>query len=100
VTSPAVVILDEPSSGLDMAGRELLSAALDAIADPALSIILITHYLEEIPTSFDHVLLLREGQSLASGPIHDTLTSVNVSATLGINVDVGTHSRRWWARAT
>src|SRR4051795_7836072 len=76
--APAIVLLDEPSARLDLAGREQLVAALDDLAaDPAAPpSVVVTHHVDDIPPTSTHVLLLRTGRILASGPIDDTLDDV------------------------
>jgi iron complex transport system ATP-binding protein len=63
--STGLVLLDEPTAGLDLGGRESLVAGLDALAaDPSSApVVLVTHHVEEIPPSFTSVLLLREAAS-------------------------------------
>ena len=97
---PELLILDEPASGLDVAGRELLLAALsEIIASPgAPVIVLVTHHLEEIPTGFTHALALRQGQVQGSGPLSQVLTDEVMSATFGLPLEI-THDRgRYTAR--
>ena len=71
MTEPGLVLLDEPTAGLDLGGREELVAALAALAgDPdSPPSVLVTHHVDEIPPGFTHVLLLREGRVHAAGPI-------------------------------
>nr|MCW1079453.1 ATP-binding cassette domain-containing protein [Streptococcus anginosus] len=66
---PELLILDEPASGLDVAGRELLLAALSEIisAPGSPTMVLVTHHLEEIPVGFTHALALREGMIAGQG---------------------------------
>lgn len=94
MTDPEMLILDEPGAGMDIAGREDLVARLTNLAlDPgAPATILVTHHLEEIPAGFTHALLLRDGKVVAAGPIEDTITTENVSATYGLDLDLTTHS--------
>ena len=93
MTDPEMLILDEPGAGMDIAGREDLVKRLTHLAlDPyAPATILVTHHLEEIPAGFTHALLLREGQIVAAGPIEETLTQANVSATYGLDLDLTVH---------
>nr|WP_287393273.1 ATP-binding cassette domain-containing protein [Candidatus Microthrix sp.] len=60
-----LIVLDEPSAGLDLGGREDLLGRLDRLAaDPAgPAQVLITHHTEEIPPSFTHALLIRNGDT-------------------------------------
>lgn len=93
MTDPEMLILDEPGAGMDIAGREDLVKRLTHLAlDPyAPATILVTHHLEEIPAGFTHALLLREGEIVATGPIEETLTQANVSATYGLDLDLAIH---------
>jgi iron complex transport system ATP-binding protein len=96
---PDLLLLDEPTTGLDLPSRERLIASLDAMADanPTLPTITVTHHLEEIPTSTTHALLLRDGTIVAAGPITTVLTSHTVSTTFDIKVQVAHNSGRWAA---
>lgn len=86
VNDPALLLLDEPSARLDLAGRVQLSAALSEITDLAggPSMVLVTHHLDEIPTGITHVLMLRSGTVVAAGPLADTLDSATLSDTFGL----------------
>ena len=59
---------------------------------------LVTHHVEEIPVGFTHVLLLRAGEVVAAGPIGDTLTAENLSATYGMAVELTADGGRYAAR--
>lgn len=99
---PGLILLDEPTAALDLAGRESLVATLsDLAADPAVApIVLVTHHVEEIPEGFTHVLMLRDGAVVASGPIDTTLTSANLSACFGLELGLERRRDRWFAWAT
>lgn len=81
-TDPGLVLLDEPTAALDLAGREQFVRMLTELAaDPATPpMALVTHHVEEIPAGFTHALLVRDGQTLAQGPLADVLTSELLSA--------------------
>ncbi|MDQ8046126.1 MAG: ATP-binding cassette domain-containing protein [Patulibacter sp.] len=97
--SPELLLLDEPTTGLDLPSRERLIQALVALAadDPTLPTVTVTHHLEEIPPTASHVLLLTDGHVLTSGEIADVLTSDHVSECFGVPVDVGRRAGRWSA---
>ncbi len=101
MTSPPLLLLDEPAVGLDLPAREALLAAMAALArsQPELATVLVTHHLEELPPTTTHALLLREGRPVCAGPAVETLTTEAVSVCFGIDVQVGRDDGRWWARA-
>ncbi len=86
MNEPGVVLLDEPSARLDLGGREQLVEALaELTTDPsAPPLILVTHHLDEVPVGMTHVMMLREGKVVVSGPIGRTLTSANLSESFGV----------------
>ena len=101
MTDPGLVLLDEPTAALDLAGREELVRTLDALsADPSTPpTVLVTHHVEEIPTGFNHVLMLREGRVIAAGPIGEVLTAEYLSACFAMALELEHHRNRWWAHA-
>jgi iron complex transport system ATP-binding protein len=101
MTDPELLLLDEPAAGLDLGAREDLVTRLSGIATDrwAPVQVLVTHHVEEIPAGFTHVLLLREGRTIAAGPIHEVLTGRNLTATFGTRLRSGHIRGRYWARA-
>jgi iron complex transport system ATP-binding protein len=101
MTDPELLLLDEPAAGLDLAGREDLLGRLAALAvDPAApTTVLVTHHVEEIPPAFSHVLLLRGGRAIAAGPMEQTLTEENLSATFGMSLQLQARRGRYFAYA-
>jgi iron complex transport system ATP-binding protein len=102
VTQPRLLLLDEPAVGLDLAAREALIAALDRLAleQPEMTMVIVSHHLEELPGSTTHALLLNGGRSVAEGRIHEVLTSDNLSECFGLPVVCRHDGDRWFARAT
>lgn len=101
MSDPELILLDEPGAGLDLAGREELVALLGHFASDPFSptLVVVTHHLEEIPPGITHCLLLGAGRVIASGPIHDVLTDVNLSQCYGIPLSVSAVNGRWTAIA-
>jgi iron complex transport system ATP-binding protein len=102
MTAPELLLLDEPTAGLDLGGREELVATLSTLAvDPTTPpVVLVTHHVEEIPHGFTHVLMLAAGRVQAAGPIHDTLTAEALSSCFGLALELDHTGRRWSARAS
>ncbi len=100
MTDPEVLLLDEPAAGLDLGGREDLVARLaELAADPdAPTTILVTHHVEEIPPGFTHLLLLAAGSVVAAGLLSEVLTSENLSAAFGQELEVQRAGDRYFAR--
>jgi len=90
MNDPGVVLLDEPSARLDLGGREQLVHALeDMAADPdAPPFVLISHHVEEVPPGVTHVLMLRDGRAIATGPIDETLTADRLSDCFGVPLEL------------
>jgi iron complex transport system ATP-binding protein len=102
MTDPELLILDEPTAGLDLAGRELLLEALTQIVlepdSPAA--VMVTHHVEEIPVGITHALLLKAGRVVAAGPLDEVLTPALLSETFDLELDIAHRGGRWWAQAT
>ncbi len=101
MTDPGLLLLDEPTAGLDLAGREdLVNRLAGLAADPSTpATVLVTHHVDEIPPGFDHVLLLRSGHVLASGPLEGTLTTDALGACFDMDVVLERRHDRWFAFA-
>jgi iron complex transport system ATP-binding protein len=97
---PGVVLLDEPTAGLDVGGREQLVADLAAWARDASRppVVLVTHHLEEVPPGFTHALVLHDGAVLASGPLAATMTDAVLSDAYGVRLRVVHDAGRYSAR--
>jgi iron complex transport system ATP-binding protein len=100
MTDPELMLLDEPTAGLDLGAREDLLARLAELADDpdAPAMVLVTHHVEEIPPGFTHAMLLREGTIVAAGLLGETLTGDNLSKTFGLPLIVQRVGDRYTAR--
>lgn len=95
---PELLLLDEPTAGLDLAGREEFVGDLDAVGTDGPAMVLVTHHVEEIPASFGHAMLLADGAVLAAGPIDRALTSESLGRSVGLRLVVERRGGRWSAR--
>ena len=98
---PELLLLDEPTAGLDMGGREDLLARFANFAsdERAPVTITVTHHIEEIPVGTTHALLLKDGKVAVSGPVNQVITSEHVSAVFGLQMEVSNSNGRFYARA-
>jgi iron complex transport system ATP-binding protein len=98
---PHVLLLDEPSTGLDIAARELLLDRLDQLRaeHPDLSSVIVTHHLEELPATTTHAMLLRDGTVIAQGDADAVLTSELVSEAMDYPLSIDRVEGRWAVRA-
>jgi iron complex transport system ATP-binding protein len=101
MNDPGLLLLDEPTAGLDLGGREDLVAALDDLAadEAGPPMVLVTHHVEEIPERFTHALLLRAGRVLGAGPIVDVLDDAALSACFEVPLVLDRVDGRYAARA-
>jgi iron complex transport system ATP-binding protein len=102
MNEPGVALLDEPTAGLDIGGREELVADLAVWARDARrpAIVLVTHHLEEIPPGFTHALVLKGGTTLASGPLAEIVNSETLTEAYELRLTVDERGGRYAARLT
>ncbi|MCP2033510.1 iron complex transport system ATP-binding protein [Planomicrobium sp. HSC-17F08] len=96
MADPALLVLDEPTNGLDFIAREMLLEAIEGIAKKpdAPTIIYVTHHIEEILPVFNKTLLLKDGAVFASGNTDELVTSEGLSAFFGMPVEVSWNQGR------
>ncbi len=101
IAKPELLLLDEPATGLDFPAREAFLSAIDSLAKERASMpwVMVSHHLEDLPSSVTHVMLLSEGRILAKGPVNEMLTSELVTACYGFPIEVHSFNGRWAARA-
>ena len=68
VHRPRLVLLDEPTVGLDPQVRQELWALIDALRSEGTTILMSTHYIEEAERLADTVLIMSHGKAVATGP--------------------------------
>ena len=116
-----LIILDEPTTGLDLGGRELVIRALRDIAseDSTRAMVLVTHRLEEIPEGFDHLAIMGRmsgseveaanvmvqagdpapGTIVYTGSLEGGFTDENMTQLFGMPLHVVHEGTRWGAFA-
>jgi iron complex transport system ATP-binding protein len=88
VHQPRALLLDEPCTGLDPASRRHFLESLRQLAQHGVTLLLVTHHVEEILPEIDHVVLLREGQLLRKGSKASVLTSEALTEAFGMPMHV------------
>ena len=67
VSDPALIVLDEPTTGMDVEGRQSFWQAIHADAQRGRTVVFATHYLEEADQYADRIVLIRQGEIVADG---------------------------------
>lgn len=90
MADPELLILDEPTTGLDFLAREQLLSALTHISEKstAPTLLYVTHHVEEILPIFTHTLLLKNGQVFDSGLTKDMLSEEKLTELFECKVSV------------
>lgn len=83
VNRPQALLLDEPSTGLDLIAREQLIATMRELARQGITLVLVTHHIEEIIPEIERVVMLRGGKILADGPRAELLRDGPLSELFG-----------------
>ena len=73
VTDPAIVILDEPTNGLDPAGQREIRGIIPRLAEEGHAVLLASHMLHEVEQVSDRVAIIRRGKMLREGRVGDLL---------------------------
>ena len=119
---PELLIMDEPTTGLDLGGREQVMRTLSRIGEESSdrAVVLVTHRLEEIPAGFDHIAIMGRkpipaedateagldvmgnpgaGTIVYTGSLEDGLTDERLSNLFGMPIEVQHTHGRWAAYA-
>jgi iron complex transport system ATP-binding protein len=91
VRDPRALLLDEPTTGLDLVARHHFLNTLEELARRGKTILLVTHHIEEILPQIQRVILLQEGRVFLDGPKESVLTSAHLSALYGATVTIQQH---------
>ncbi|MBS1879081.1 MAG: ATP-binding cassette domain-containing protein [Actinobacteria bacterium] len=96
---PRLLLLDEPSSALDMVAREAFVEAVGALVpeSPGLATVTVAHHLEELPPVLTHAMVLATGRVLAAGRVAEVLSAENLSAAFAAPIEVEREGGRWRA---
>jgi iron complex transport system ATP-binding protein len=97
MTSPEILILDEPCSGLDLYEREKLLADITEMGKE-MTVLYVTHHIEEMIPLFTHVALIENGRLFAAGEKKEVLTSDNLMKVFQVPVEIEWFKDRPWIK--
>ena len=97
---PQLLVLDEPAANLDLAGHERLLRVLDRLpeTDASAAVVVVTHRVEEIPSTMTHAALLVQGRIQDAGLIDDVVASGPMSSAFNFPVSIKRIDGRFVAR--
>ncbi len=96
VHDPALLVLDEPTHGLDPSGTYRFLETLRDIARAGRALVIVTHHVSDIVPEVERVVMLKEGRVFRDGPASELLDGEVLSALYGIPVEV--EERDGWHR--
>ena len=98
MAEPWAILLDEPCAGTDPGARERFLVWLQSLAENAdgLTLIHVTHHVEEIMPAFDKTLALSRGRVVRAEPTADVLAPSVLQELYGVRFDVIHRNGRYW----
>jgi iron complex transport system ATP-binding protein len=96
--SPAILIMDEPAAGLDLYEREKLLKDINQLSEQKITVVYVTHHIEEIVPLFTHVALIEQGKLIAAGPKHEVLTAGHLLQAYGVPISLEWFQDRPWIK--
>ena len=98
MADPFMLILDEPCAGMDPGKREHFLSYLETTTSnyPSVSILYVTHHIEEFVPSISKLLALKEGKTLASGPLSEHLSADLLAELFDFPFELIQKNGRYW----
>jgi iron complex transport system ATP-binding protein len=99
ISDARILLLDEPTVGLDIGSRAACVDALDRLAARANppTIVIVSHHLDELPRSVAQVILVKSGRVFAQGSPDEVLTSSHMSKLFDCRIEVFKNDGRFMA---
>lgn len=87
LNNPGVLVLDEPTNGLDPAGIAEIRELIRSLSKQGITIIIASHLLDEVEKVCTHVAILKKGTLLLSGPVNEVLINEDQIEVMAGNMD-------------
>jgi len=88
VHAPKALVFDEPCTSLDLAARREVRAAMSALAHAGVSVVLVTHQLDEVIPEIERVVFIKGGRVSADGRKEELFTAGRLGELFGVPVEL------------
>ena len=88
IHDPKALLLDEPSTSLDLYAQHELRETVRGLARSGIGILLVTHHLSDIIPEIERVILMGKGRIVADGPKGEMLTAEKLQELFGVGVEM------------
>ena len=88
VHDPKALLLDEPSTSLDLRAQRELRDTTRKLAQHGHTLVLVTHHLPDLIPEMGRVILLNQGKVWKSGPVKEMLNHDNMKALFGVDLEI------------
>ncbi len=92
VHDPSTLVLDEPTTGLDLTGQFQYLHTIRELMNSGKTLILVTHHIHEIPPEIGRVILIKNGKVMLQDSKENALTDQNLSGLFDVPVKVVVHN--------
>ena len=98
ISNPKILVLDEPGNGLDVLAREYMLETVTRLAkERDITVLYVTHYVEEILPIFENAMMLKDGKIDAIGKTKDIFTTESLSEYFSHDIQVSEQEGRYVA---
>ncbi len=99
ISNPEILVLDEPGNGLDVLAREYMLETVTRLAkERNITVLYVTHYVEEILPIFENAIMLKEGKIDAIGKTKDIFTTESLSEYFSHDIQILEQEGRYVAQ--
>ena len=94
VNDPELIVLDEPTTGLDPQARRAVWGLLERLREQGVTLLLTTHYMEEAERVCDRLVIMDEGRIVTEGPPAELLDRHGQATLEGVFLEITGHTLR------